>query len=810
MKLKNFSTDIFAGVSDLEVNFAEGLNVLFGLNESGKSTIVNAIFACLFEGPKIDLRKDKNFKNKFFPYPQGDYVEGTLEFAQSGKSYQIYKKWSRNNPAADFKLPDNSRISSPEKIKSQRQKLLPYGKTTYENIVFTRQEEVKSFLENITEENELTEFKGTVDNFLRRAVMELDGVSTDSLKNKISTELEELVGKWDLEENRPIKPERDIRNPYKRGTGKIYDTFIEIQSLEQNIEEAKQKEQKYLEVSSKVEELKEQKEKLQNKVEELAEQEEELLQREKITREISDINEKVAELKDINEKWPVKKKELKTEKEKLAQCQEKIEKLQQEKERAQKLEKKAKLENKTEKVEALQEEIEELESEREELGEITEKKVKKLAECKNTRDNTKASLQAGKLTARINYSRADEITVIPGLEEEKTVEAETEVQADGYIKINTEYIDLEVESAEIDFCLLQKKYTEAENSYKELLQELQVEDVDSAREKLENKKTIKNAIERKRDKIDNILEEKKYQQVKKEIKELNGLEEARSKEEIEAEIDTCKDDKRDCEKNIEILSGKIAEWENEYNSHEKLTDNMAELQSKKEKLQTELEKLADLPQGFASFEDYKAKLKKARKNLENLNTKLRNKEGEMYRVKSELPETSVEELEMKLNQAQNVFKRLVKRAEKLQKIKRVFKSKLSEMDENSYEPLINSFSNYLSELTAGKYTIGSIDDRFREIKLKNEMGEKLPADIDKLSYGTFDGAALALRFALFHNLFADRESFIVLDDCLVNFDPQRREKAIDLINNFAEEYQIIYTTCRPETAEALGGNIIEL
>ncbi len=77
-----------------------------------------------------------------------------------------------------------------------------------------------------------------------------------------------------------------------------------------------------------------------------------------------------------------------------------------------------------------------------------------------------------------------------------------------------------------------------------------------------------------------------------------------------------------------------------------------------------------------------------------------------------------------------------------------------------------------------------------------------------LSFGTYDSVALALRFALYDNLFADKPGFIILDDCLVNLDPKRTEKAIELIKNFQDKYQIIFSTCDPETARRLGGNVI--
>lgn len=79
-----------------------------------------------------------------------------------------------------------------------------------------------------------------------------------------------------------------------------------------------------------------------------------------------------------------------------------------------------------------------------------------------------------------------------------------------------------------------------------------------------------------------------------------------------------------------------------------------------------------------------------------------------------------------------------------------------------------------------------------------------------LSAGTYDSVALALRLALLDNILGESKGFLILDDCLVDLDPDRRGKAAELIKNFAERHQVIFTTCSPETAGLLGGNLIRM
>ena len=56
MKIKKVECDQFAGVQDKTLEFGEGLNIVIGDNESGKSSMVDLIFQLLFNKVKLDDR----------------------------------------------------------------------------------------------------------------------------------------------------------------------------------------------------------------------------------------------------------------------------------------------------------------------------------------------------------------------------------------------------------------------------------------------------------------------------------------------------------------------------------------------------------------------------------------------------------------------------------------------------------------------------------------------------------------------------------------------------------------------------------
>ncbi|NLG32528.1 MAG: hypothetical protein GX550_03315, partial [Syntrophomonadaceae bacterium] len=105
------------------------------------------------------------------------------------------------------------------------------------------------------------------------------------------------------------------------------------------------------------------------------------------------------------------------------------------------------------------------------------------------------------------------------------------------------------------------------------------------------------------------------------------------------------------------------------------------------------------------------------------------------------------------------------------------------------------------------FTSGDIDNSFQLIL---EKGGNTSIPVELLSTGTYDAVALALRLAVTEYIFGDQKGLLILDDCLVDLDPGRKQAAAELLKQFAEKHQVIFTTCSPDTANLLGGAIINM
>jgi len=95
LKINSLHVNGFGKLENKEINFDNGINIITGDNESGKSTLLSFILAMFF-----GLSKNKNGKNlsnyeKYTPWKTNDF-SGTLDYELDNKEkYRIVRTFSR-------------------------------------------------------------------------------------------------------------------------------------------------------------------------------------------------------------------------------------------------------------------------------------------------------------------------------------------------------------------------------------------------------------------------------------------------------------------------------------------------------------------------------------------------------------------------------------------------------------------------------------------------------------------------------------------------------------------------------------------
>lgn len=110
---------------------------------------------------------------------------------------------------------------------------------------------------------------------------------------------------------------------------------------------------------------------------------------------------------------------------------------------------------------------------------------------------------------------------------------------------------------------------------------------------------------------------------------------------------------------------------------------------------------------------------------------------------------------------------------------------------NYMAPISRGFSKYYGILTNDMTTDWQVDANI-SVKIK-EQGEL--RDIKWLSAGYQDLVGVCMRLALVDAMYPEEKPFLILDDPFVNLDDEKMQHGKDLLINLERDYQAIYFTC---------------
>ncbi len=97
MKINKIKINKFGNLENKELEFDNNINVIYGKNESGKSTLLKFITSMLY-----GLSKNKNGKlipdmDKYTPWEDGDFSGKIYYELNNGKKYEIYREFKKKN-----------------------------------------------------------------------------------------------------------------------------------------------------------------------------------------------------------------------------------------------------------------------------------------------------------------------------------------------------------------------------------------------------------------------------------------------------------------------------------------------------------------------------------------------------------------------------------------------------------------------------------------------------------------------------------------------------------------------------------------
>lgn len=797
----------FGGIDDQEVEFDPGLNVILGPNEAGKSTLVNAIFAVIFlpSGLKKNSQDWKYYLARFLPYPRGDTIQVSFSFrSPGGEEYTLLRSWGEERKDRLF-LPEGGEVNNPETIQDILRSALKYGRGTFEGVFLARQEEMIRTVEMLGENREAASNIGDI---LRAAVFQSGGVSLDRLKAEILEEKKSLLDLWDQERDGP-KGGRGIDNPYKKGLGQVISAYYEVEELKKQIKKVAELEKKAQEITFRLREKAREKEELEKTLGVMEKLEKDIRRRANLEPTLELLLNREKSLKLINERWPGVEAELKTLEYQLLEQNERRGALEREYKEAQEVIACRKLRQLYNQARPLMEEIAEKEKELHQLPAISDEDVKGLEIASGKISRLEATLKAMKLKGQLKVIQPGEISITSGFEPPRMlrVEKEVEFEAEGRVLLESKDWSLEVQSGQVDVERILRERKDTGTFLQERLRELSAGSIEEARGIAEKRAMLEREREKLCIKVETLLGQLSYAELEKQVSGMAEDKSVREPDVIREELKGAEIRLTELRRRIESLKLQIEEWEKEHTSYENVLEKLVELRSERREMEKELEALAPLPEEYKTPDQFLESLRAKGEKNKRLQEEIYKLKRDLSEIEREMPEESSEELQERLRLSEKGLARLKSRARAVLIIEEEFEKIVEEVDQKTFDPLVASFLRYFTPVTAYRYDRVHMEGA---IPQKVAIADEKELPVDLLSIGTKRGLALALRLALAEYLWGEKGGFLIMDDPLVDLDPERRKNAARVLKNYSTLRQLLVTTCDPEVARLLGGKVIQI
>lgn len=791
MKIKNISCTQFAGINNRDVAFSDGLNVVYGKNESGKSTLVNLIARTLFQNVKLDGR-NKDFKNLYFPSQTkghkvtGDFVDGKITLEGKDGTYTLSKEWG-DDPRCTLETPTGI-IRDANKIKDILEQLLQYGEGVYSDMLFSSQRNTDASLQTILDASKKTDAKQEIVNAVSKAFAESDGIPIDVIEQKINEKIKEVKGEhWSIEKQAPERHTKGQR--WKNECGVVMKQYYALEDAKNCLKEI-----------SKLESA------LDEAIKEYNEAEEDVRSAEEAYNTFSKYSGKLAARK--------AKEQL------IKQAEGNIDKLRKDLANWEECDKNLKIARPLQ-TEKKNREIEDKYCKAKELhDEITGKEksisgkncpeddeIARAEKAEREIQRLENKLRGMNITAAIQMLNGNNIEIV-SVRTGKPLDL-----TDGIADINEAVIvripgvmEMQLSPADVDAESVNGEIIKQEKILKDICTKYDVDSVNALKKLSKEITAVKNDIELSENKLNIILNGTSYEELKESADKI--VDEPMAKDEIDKEISSlCKNG--DIEKYITVEETRFNTFKKEYTSADVLSDRISDEKKELEKMRASLDELKDIPGEYLKIGDPEKRLNELRDDLketqECYNDSLVQKaecSANLENYKDSLqndPAEEVEKAEREFNEAKDLLNHWLH-------IKEVFIELKESIKNNPMKDIADSFAHYLSVISDGRVSTELPDADKLNIEIFSS--DKL-LDYGKLSEGTKETVSLAFRLAVLDHLFPDG-GVIVFDDPFTDMDDDRTKQSCALIKECAARHQVIFLTCKEECAEMLGSNMIRI
>lgn len=793
MKISRISCTQFAGVRGLDVTFRDGVNVVCGPNESGKSTLVDLLSRTLFQDVQFDGRssKSKDFSGLYFPSqrrgkPAGDFADGRVTLETENGPYTLQKVWGADRSCI---------LTTPEGVFRDQatvnellRQALQYGEGVYSDLFFSSQHNMDAVLRTLLDTGKDTEAKTKQEltDLVSRAFAENAGISIDAIGQAVKAKVDGLLGKhWDAERERPQPKEGRWQNSLGEVLSAYYDwqdareAREALERLEEEVEQTAALYTKRLAEAERAQAVYDSFSEVIGPLTALQEQ------KKRITLLENDEAEGGKALSD----WPRQREAAEAAKQLQKELEGRV------------------LLTAYHDAEAAKAAMESAEQRFAGLPSPTDEEIKTAKELQNSLRRLENKLCGMNVTldARMFAGHALEVR---SLRTGRRLEAEA-----GSIPIH-EAVEIAIPGvavfhlspADVDAAAVGEELAAKGSALSSLLERYASANIEALEQRRREKDMAKAQWEAARAELGRVLAGRTFEELAAQAEALS--EGIRGREEIDRDIAAlCGRDS--LERFIGSKEAVLSGYAGKYGTLDELRQKHAETIGELERLRRALDQAQEVPEEYRAVSDPEGRLRRLKAQRDDLADA--KEEAHSRKMAAEARLDARHQSDGVLAESAEHKKRAFDEAKDALRhwlhIQQVFEAKKEELAAHPMQDVAASFTGYLDLLSDGRISSEFSHPDRPEPHIYS--GDHL-LDYKRLSEGTKGVVSLAFRLAVLDHLFPEGGGVLVLDDPCADMDSQRTAQTCAIVKECAKRHQVIFLTCREEYVGVLGGNVVRV
>jgi DNA repair protein SbcC/Rad50 len=801
----------FGFFADREISFAPGLNIVLGPNEAGKSTLFGAVKSSFLRA-KLSRPKLQEYIGRYLPAAGGDVVRVDLDFEVDGGAWQLRRSWGAA-PSSELVLPAGGSLADEDAISAKLESILPAKQGTFWKVLMTGQAELSATLASM--KKDAAEAVADLADILRTAVLEAGGVSVDRFLVQLSEMRKAAFSRWDSGRGGPERDKsgknRGIENPWPSGAGTILKAWYAVQRAAAAQKAALSWEKELDDVNGRI----------RAAAAATAASGAFVADHRAAAADAAEQGRREAELKSnrleieswrrIGSEWPRALERIGTLEEATKRLDADLETLGRAKEQAQKEEQDRLLRAKHERVTRSARALAEAEARLAGAICMDAKSLEQIRAASRKLETLSAAVEAGKLSVTVAGRNEVKIVVQEDFHPERGrtlgPDEVLRLSAAGRLRIVHPDLEIEVRTGGTGFEEKAELAVAARRALDALLVEHRVKDPAEAESLAAAYTRLSADRETAFRRLAEELGGEELSSLEARVAALGPSLPGRPLADIAAEHAGAAARRDAARRELGDLRRRTEEWRAAYGTPDAVLERLGVAIRLEKELAEALSGGVPLPAGFADAPSFlRAYGSAQREAVEGAERQLQLR-GEKIDLQKDAPSQSAEELGVLLKEAEEDLAARLRHGQALLRIAAAAEELLKGSDAAVSAGMRAPLEKMIGEITAGRH-VGVRMEGALPSGLAGSDGAALSWDL--LSAGTRDALALALRLAMAGYFLGDADGFLMMDDPLVDMDPDRQKAAAAAISSFAAGRQLILFTCHPATAALFPGNLVRL